>query len=1553
MKKRFLTLIFTLTAMLMCIFSLTACGDTKISFKLNFVVDNEIYATIDTSGDEVIALPENPTKENHSFDGWFWDKDIWEKPFTANSLLDAPLSSDMSVHAKFSLNTIEDVTFEDIETTYDGTEKTITVSNLPNGASVVYDKANTYINSGEYIVTATISQENHEDLQLTATLTINKATYDMSSVVFADKTVTYNGESHSIKASNLPDGVTAQYTGNNQINANEYAITATFSGDDANYEPIANKTATLTINKVSVSKPAQDSTSFVYNGNEQTYQIIENSLYKISGNKQINAGNYNVIISLKDKNNYQWNDESTNDLSYSFNIAKAVYEMSEVVFADKTVTYNGETHSIIATGMPNGVTVTYENNEKVNANVYTVIAKFTGDSNNYELIPNKTATLTILDSAFEGLSFESKTFTYDGTEKKIEVVGAPSDATIIYDKTNKYINAGKYTVTATIKKANFEEATLTATLTINKATYDMSSVVFTDTTVTYNGDTHSIEAQNVPNGLEVSYVGNRKINADVYTVTAKFTDKTGNYENPADMAATLTISKATLTGITFVDKTFTYDTKAHSLKISGNIPTCVNVTYTNNDKVNANTYTVTASFEDTSGNYIVPEDMSAKLVIEKATVSCISFEDKTFTYNGEKRSLAISGTLPEEVTVIYVNNGKINANTYNVTAIFSCETGNYIVPDDMTAVLTIKKAVYDMSNVTFENKTVTYDGKTHSLAVSDNLPNGVSVSYTNNNKISADQYVVTATFTGDSINYYAIDDMQAMLTINKATYDMSGVSFVGGRFTYDGTQKFIYVTGELPDGVTVNYNNNGQINANTYTVTATFTGDTENYNKLPDWTASLIIDKATYDMSGISFKNQTFTYDTTAKNALITGTLPNGVEVSYVGNGKTDVGAYTVTAKFNGDSNNYHLISNMTATLKINQAVPYIKEVSCNQSLNVYSTVELIADTEVAGTIVFDNGQTLALGYKSYSWTFIPEDTHNYTKATGTVGLTVCALVSYYNDGVLFSSQNIVLNNSAYIPTGTPLREDSNGYTYTFSHWSIEENGVEYNFTNAITSNLNLYAVYDKEEIVYAINYYDTKGVEHTNITTYTVATQYTLIDIEKEHYVFNGWEDENGKSTTQIVKGTFGTLNLYATWTPIEYAITYNLGYRAAVNGNNPATYNVEDTFSFENATYDEYHTFVGWYLEENYINKKSSISVGESGTITLYAKWNFSGTYISTASELQNMAYNMSGIYELKNDIDLTNTSWTPIGDSTNQFTGYFNGRNFSIIGKQLFGEIGKTGTVTNVCVDNYIVNTNYGSVYNVHSISSTLVEKNCGEVNYCSGGNGLINLNYGGTVRYSWSTNGAATLNSGTLMIDACGGLIAASIGGTIEYCYTKGNMQVSGYNHVGGFIGYIDQNGYIDNGYDINISNCYSSVNILSCSGAISLGGFIGWIADDPYSSSMSYWGKITNCASWGTISGRGSSTTAGFIGYINTRAQLRIDSCFSIFSNSSPSYDFIYSAYGMSTRIYNCYCWVYPDGGDTSLYNFKSRNFIIDKLTWNETVWYLQDGEYPKLAFETT
>ena len=99
--KKVLSAFFCLMLVLGVTLGLASCGN-DVEFNVNFVVDGEIYATVGTSGEETIKIPENPAKDGYIFDGWYWDNGTWQKPFTANSLLDAPLSSDMSVYAKWA-----------------------------------------------------------------------------------------------------------------------------------------------------------------------------------------------------------------------------------------------------------------------------------------------------------------------------------------------------------------------------------------------------------------------------------------------------------------------------------------------------------------------------------------------------------------------------------------------------------------------------------------------------------------------------------------------------------------------------------------------------------------------------------------------------------------------------------------------------------------------------------------------------------------------------------------------------------------------------------------------------------------------------------------------------------------------------------------------------------------------------------------------------------------------------------------------------------------------------------------------------------------------------------------------------------------------------------------------------------------------------------------------------------------------------------------------------------------------------------------------------------
>ena len=100
--KRLLIVLLAVLSSVMAILSLTACG--KVDFAVKFSVDGVEYATVSTGGSEVIKMPTDPQKDGYTFDGWFWDDGVWARPFTANSLLNEPLKSDMTVYAKFSVN---------------------------------------------------------------------------------------------------------------------------------------------------------------------------------------------------------------------------------------------------------------------------------------------------------------------------------------------------------------------------------------------------------------------------------------------------------------------------------------------------------------------------------------------------------------------------------------------------------------------------------------------------------------------------------------------------------------------------------------------------------------------------------------------------------------------------------------------------------------------------------------------------------------------------------------------------------------------------------------------------------------------------------------------------------------------------------------------------------------------------------------------------------------------------------------------------------------------------------------------------------------------------------------------------------------------------------------------------------------------------------------------------------------------------------------------------------------------------------------------------------
>ncbi|MDE7439407.1 MAG: hypothetical protein K2N23_02750, partial [Clostridia bacterium] len=108
-------------------------------------------------------------------------------------------------------------------------------------------------------------------------------------------------------------------------------------------------------------------------------------------------------------------------------------------------------------------------------------------------------------------------------------------------------------------------------------------------------------------------------------------------------------------------------------------------------------------------------------------------------------------------------------------------------------------------------------------------------------------YELKLTYTlhaeGAYADYELKFEIRYTLTVNTADFDMSGIEFADGSFTYDGEQHSLQIGGELPEWITVTYEGNGQSQVGKYTVTVKFSHENPNYNEIADMTAQLEIGK--------------------------------------------------------------------------------------------------------------------------------------------------------------------------------------------------------------------------------------------------------------------------------------------------------------------------------------------------------------------------------------------------------------------------------------------------------------------------------------------------------------------------------------------------------------------------------------------------------------------------------------------------------------------------------------------------------------------------------------
>ena len=272
---------------------------------------------------------------------------------------------------------------------------------------------------------------------------------------------------------------------------------------------------------------------------------------------------------------------------------------------------------------------------------------------------------------------------------------------------------------------------------------------------------------------------------------------------------------------------------------------------------------------------------------------------------------------------------------------------------------------------------------------------------------------------------------------------------------------------------------------------------------------------------------------------------------------------------------------------------------------------------------------------------------------------------------------------------------------------------------------------------------------------------------------------------------------------------------------------------------------------------NKSDHSSEEESSSIDPFDGY----VKIKTADQLKNIKDNN---YVLLNDIDLSGEEWTPILS----FNGILDGNGYKISGL----------SITNGSDNSAFIGENNGEIKNISLSGKIEFSTEYNRIGLlCGTNNGIISNVYAeGLISTPYSNN--------------VGGIVGVNYNSNVSNC--ESNVEVIGYNYVGGVMGYTqlkskntlkyninrgDVTGYdyvggvvgeIQGSKPSSNNHIYSYASELENYGNVSAnnmasGGIVGYYFSNEYYDYYNYL-EITNCKNYGVVSS--DKYTGGIIGY---------------------------------------------------------------------------------------
>ncbi len=442
---------------------------------------------------------------------------------------------------------------------YDGSEKTVKLSGLPNGVTVIGYTDNCAIEAGLYKATALISYDERNYNAppiLTHEWEIIPAEYDLSGFFFEDCSIIYDGRLHyPILLGKLPvghDGITLSYSfskGPVHVSEGRTEVIITFSTESKNYKVPGNISAFVEIIPKQITV-AWDYTSTVFDGQAHAPTATSVFCEIIVEGAQINAGEYIAYARPLST------DYAIDNANYSFSIGKAENSwINKLSIAD---IYASGAPSPSASVIDGEIDYRYYSDEACTKEVslpllpgrYYVRATAISNGNYHSLIsdPVEFEVVAVVPIgieatvkkecfvAFERLSDADMTVfvTYnDGTKNEISL-----------DNVNKsYKHGDSFRYNDDFVTLEWNGFSKNVQISVKKASYDMSGASWENTEQIYSGSLLCPIIKGLPAGVTVSSYSGGGINAGNYTVKALFSYDAENYNEPIMSDALFMIKK--------------------------------------------------------------------------------------------------------------------------------------------------------------------------------------------------------------------------------------------------------------------------------------------------------------------------------------------------------------------------------------------------------------------------------------------------------------------------------------------------------------------------------------------------------------------------------------------------------------------------------------------------------------------------------------------------------------------------------------------------------------------------------------------------------------------------------------------------------------------------------------------------------------------------------------------------------------------------------------------------------------------------------------------------